>query len=44
MNVRTVLDMIDKTLKDTPERQGISHLLVGGIVGARPRAKTRQIR
>jgi hypothetical protein len=25
MNVRTVLDMIGKTLKDTPERQGISH-------------------
>ncbi len=25
MNVRTVLDMIDKTLKDTPERQGINH-------------------
>ncbi len=25
MNVRTVLDMIEKTLKDTPERQGINH-------------------
>jgi hypothetical protein len=25
MNVRTVLDMIGKTLKDTPKRQGISH-------------------
>ncbi len=25
MNGRTVLDMTGRTLKDTPERQGISH-------------------